>query len=67
MLCRFCLIYSHADIVVYLPYTASFVTLEEVKNFKLLQSYKNYTAGWVIEHRWKAFDEVHLIVGKVNH
>ena len=53
--------------MVYLLYTTSFVTLEEVKNFKSLQSYKYFTAGWVIDHRWKIFNEVCLIVGKVNH
>ena len=52
----FCLIYSHADTMVYLLYTTSFVTLEEVKNFKSLQSYKHFTVAWVIEHRWKVFD-----------
>ena len=46
----------------------SFVTLEEVKNFKSLQSYKYFTAGWVIDYcdRLKIFNEVCLIVGKVN-
>ena len=63
----YCLVYSYADIVVYLLYTTSFVTLEEVKNFKLLQSYKYFTAGWVIDHRWKVFNEACLIIGKVNH
>ena len=53
--------------MVYLLYTTSFVTLEEVKNFKSLQSYKYFTVGWVIEHRWKVFDEICLIVGKVTH
>ena len=53
--------------MVYLLYTTSFVTLEEVKNFKSLQSYKYFTAGWVIDHRLKIFNEVCLIVGKVNH
>ena len=53
--------------MVYLLYTTSFVTLEEVKNFKSLQSYKYFTAGWVIDHRWRIFNEVCLIVGKVNH
>ena len=37
--------------MVYLLYTTSFVTLEEVKNYKSLQSYKYFTAGWVIEHK----------------
>ena len=53
--------------MVYLLYTTSFVTLEEVKNFKSLQSYKYFIAGWVIDHRWKVFNEACLIVGKVNH
>ena len=44
----------------------SFVTLKEVKNFKSLQSYKYFTAGWVIDHGLKIFNEVCLIVGKVN-
>ena len=44
----FCLIYSHADIVVYLLYTTSFVTLEEVKNFKSLQSYKYFTVAGLL-------------------
>ena len=39
------LIYSYADSVMYLLYTTGFVTLEEVKNFKSLQSYKYFTAG----------------------
>ena len=47
------LIYSYADSVVYLLYTTSYVTLEEVKNFKSLQIYKYFTAGWVIDHRFK--------------
>ena len=50
----------------YLLYTTSFVTLEEVKNFKSLQSCKYFIAGLVIDHRWKIFNEVCLIVGKVN-
>ena len=36
---------SYPDIVVYLLYTTSFVTLEEVKNYKSLQSYKYFTSG----------------------
>jgi len=43
--------------------------MEEIKDHKSLQSYKYFTSGWVIEHRWKVFDdkEVCLIMGKVNH
>ena len=53
--------------MVYLLYTTSFVTLEEVKNYKSLQSYKYFTAGWVIEHKWMVFPDCTLVIGKVNH
>ena len=51
----------------YLLYTTSFATLEEVKNFKSMQSYKYFTAGWVIQHKWKSFKDACVVVGKVNH
>ena len=51
----------------YLLYTYKFCHLGRSKEFKSLQSYKYFTAGWVIDHRWKIFNEVYLIVGKVNH
>ena len=53
--------------VVYLLYTTSFVTLEEVKNYKSLQSYKYFTAGFVKEHKWKVLPECCFVIGKVNH
>ena len=59
--------YSHADITVYLLHTTSFVTLEEVKNYISLQSYKYFTAGWVIQHKWKPYKDVCCVIGKVNH
>lgn len=43
------------------------MTLEEVKNYKSLQSYKYFTAGWVIECKWKVFPECCVVIGKVNH
>ena len=58
---------SYGDISIYLLHTTNFVTLEEVKNFKSLQSYGYFTSGWVLEHKWKTFNEVSLIIGKVNH
>ena len=48
-------------------HTTSFATLEEVKNYKSLQSYKYFIAGWVAEPKWKAFTDCCLILGKVNH
>ena len=41
------LYFSYPDIVVYLLHTTSFATLEEVKNYKSLQSFKYFTSGWV--------------------
>ena len=60
---------SYADIVVYLLYITSFVTLEEVKNFKSLQSYKYFTSGWVLETQWKKYCDEGMVVvlGKVRH
>ena len=37
------------------------MTLEEVKNYKSLQSYRYFTAGWVIEHKWKMFSDCCLV------
>ena len=53
----------------YLLYTTSFATLEEVKNYKSLQSYKYFTSGWVLEVKWKKYSNegVVLIIGKVRH
>ena len=52
----------------YLLHT-SFVTSEEVKNYKSLQSYKYFTSGWVLEVEWKTYseEEIILILGKVRH
>ena len=39
---------SYADIVTYLLHTASFVTRDEVKNYKSLASYEYFMSGWVL-------------------
>ena len=63
------LLYSYPDIVLYLLNTTSFVTLEEVKNYKSLQSYRYFVSDWVLEVRWtdRQGREVVLIIGKVRH
>lgn len=48
-------------------YTTSFKTQEEVRNYKSLDAYKYFTAGWVLETSWKLYGNVFLLVGKVNH
>ena len=67
-------IFSYPDIIVYLLYTTSFVTLEEIRNYKSLQSYKYFTSGWVIDVKWKKINDgmpwstaSTLIIGKVRH
>ena len=67
ILVHFC--FSYPDIVVYLLHSTSFVTLEEVKNYKSLQSYKYFTSGWVLEVEWKEYCEesIVLVIGKVRH
>ena len=53
---------------VYFLYTTSFVTLEEVKNYKSLQSYKYFTAGWVYStNEMEAFHQLLSGDRKVNY
>ena len=60
-------LFSYPDIVVYLLYTTSFA-LEEVKNYKSLQSFKYFTSGWVLEIEWNEYptDSIVLFLGKVR-
>jgi hypothetical protein len=54
---------------VYLLHTTSFATLDEVKNYKSLQSFKYFSSGWVLDVGWKRYDdqEVVLVTGRVRH
>lgn len=60
-------IHRYPDIYHYLIYTTSFVTQEEARNYKNLDAYKYFTDGWVLETSWKLYDDVFLLVGRVNH
>ena len=51
----------------YFLYTTSFVTKDEVKNYKSLDSYKYFVAGWVQKTDWKVYKDVVLIRGSVKH
>ena len=59
--------FSPGDITIYLLHTTSFATLDEVRNYKSLQSYRYFIAGWVVDHKWKSFPDCCLVIGKVNH
>ena len=47
----------------------SFVTLEQAKNYKGLDSYSYFSCGWVLSTKWKLYteEEIVLVVGKVRH
>lgn len=60
-------IFSYPDLYHYLIYSTSFVTLDEVKNYKSLTAYKYFIDGWVLETHWKSYSEIFLLVGKVKH
>ena len=59
--------YRYPDIVHYLLYTTHFVTLEELKNYKSLQSHRYFTAGWVKEVLWRKYNQNVQVIGKVRH
>ena len=42
-------------------------TKDEVKNYKSLDSYKYFVAGWVQKTDWKVYKDVVLIRGSVKH
>ena len=51
----------------YFLYTTSFVTEDEVKNYKGLDSYRYFVAGWVQKMDWKVYNDVVLIRDRVKH
>lgn len=51
---------THGDIVNYLVYSSSFVTLQEMKAFKSLEAHNYFTSGWV-----KSLSTKRLQQGKV--
>lgn len=66
----FCYIKPHArypDLYHYLVHTSSFITAEEIRNYKSLHAYKYFVDGWVVETAWKFFGDVFLLTGRVKH
>ena len=59
----------YPDVVFYLLHSTSFVTMEKVKNYKSLKSFKYFTSGWVLDVEWKSYssEKVVLVRGKVRH
>lgn len=48
-------------------HTSSFITAEEIRNYKSLEAYKYFLDGWVIDTSWKFFGDVFLLIGRVKH
>lgn len=48
-------------------HTSSFVTEDEIKNYKSLGAYKYFVDGWVVETTWKFFGNTFLLMGRVKH
>ncbi|XP_077521348.1 uncharacterized protein LOC144132437 [Amblyomma americanum] len=59
---------SHGDIVTYLVFSANFVTLENMKAYKALESHNYFTSGWVKHLSAKEFQDGKVVLlGEVNH
>ncbi|XP_049513405.1 uncharacterized protein LOC125940835 [Dermacentor silvarum] len=59
---------THGDIVNYLVYSSSFVTLQEMKAFKSLEAHNYFTSGWVKSLSSKRLQQGKvLLLGEVNH
>lgn len=58
---------THGDIVTYLVFAASFVTLEQMKAYKALESHNYFTSGWVKHLSAKQLqDDKVIVLGEVS-
>ena len=58
---------THIHLAVYLLYTPSRYTGEDLLNYKSLDCYINFVSGWVREVLVKTFDDKRVVLGKVRH
>lgn len=58
---------SHGDIVTYLVFSANFVTLEQMKAYKALESHNDFSSGWVKHLSAKQLHDNKIVVlGEVS-
>ena len=57
----------HSDIVQYLVYTSSFVTAQEMRVYKSLQSNDFFISGWVQDASCTTINGKSLLIGKVSY
>ncbi len=58
---------THIHLAMYLLYTPSRYTGEDLLNYKSLDCYIDFVSGWVREVLVKTFDEKRVVLGKVRH
>ena len=58
---------THINLAMYLLYTPSRYTGEDLLNYKSLDCYVNFVSGWVREVIVKVFDQRRAVLGKVRH
>lgn len=57
---------THIHLAMYLLYTPSRYTGEDLLNYKSLDCYHNFISGWVREVVVKVFDQKRVVLGKVR-
>ena len=57
---------THIHLAMYLLYTPSRYTGEDLLNYKSLDCYINFVSGWVREVMVKVFDQKRVVLGKVR-
>ncbi len=57
---------THINLAMYLLYTPSRYTGEDLLNYKSLDCYVNFVSGWVREVMVKVFDQRRVVLGKIR-